>query len=311
MRTMLIGAALALLAFSSASAYASSAQDDQDKKQAQIPTCTRNLGTIAVREPDNDWWTAEHLPSPEVLLKVFVRKSGCFTLLDRGKGFELAQQERELAAGGTLRRGSNIGKGQVRAADYVLVPDIANQNGHAGGFKIGTILGALIPGIGGAIASGLSLDSKTADVVLSIVDVRSSQDGPIEQGHASKTDLSFGGGGLGIGGSGFAAAGLSAYEDTDVGQVTTLAYIDAYTKLVSDMGGLPASASAASVPQAVSMARPGHLFTMPSAKSKPIRLLATSDLLYPTGQQDGQWWQAKDEAGDLGWVRSDLVQIAK
>ena len=83
------------------------------------------------------------LESPEALLKVFVMKSGCFTLVDRGAGFAMAQQERALAAGGTLQGGSNLGAGQVRAADYILVPDIVNRNGNSGGTNVGGLSGRL------------------------------------------------------------------------------------------------------------------------------------------------------------------------
>ncbi|MEI9930488.1 MAG: hypothetical protein WDM89_08025 [Rhizomicrobium sp.] len=180
--TAVLGMALAI----AEPALAESIKDKTDRKEADIPTCGRNLGTIAVREPDHNWWSELNLSSPEALLKVFVRKSGCFTLVDRGKGFEMAQQERALAAGGSLQQGSNVGAGQVKAADYILVPDIASKNANAGGMNIGGLLGGVVGHGAGAILGGLNLHSSTADVVLSIVNVRTSEDGPIEQGHGSK-----------------------------------------------------------------------------------------------------------------------------
>ena len=92
----------------------SSASRKMDQKQSEIPTCGRKIGSLAIREPDTRWWEGLGLESPEALLKVFVMKSGCFTLVDRGKAFEMAQQERALAAGGTLQGGANVGGGQVR-----------------------------------------------------------------------------------------------------------------------------------------------------------------------------------------------------
>src|SRR3954454_195171 len=121
--------------------------------QSQIPMCSHKIGALAVREPDTRWWDGLGLESPEALLKLFVRQSGCFTLVDRGKGFEMAQQERALAAGGTLQGGSNIGAGQVRAADYILVPDIASKNGNAGGTNVGGMLGGLLGGFAGAVVA--------------------------------------------------------------------------------------------------------------------------------------------------------------
>ena len=106
--------------------------------------------------------------------------------------------------------GSNIGKGQMKAADYVLVPDVANRNRNAQGTNVGGALGGLLGHGFGAVLGGISLKSKTADVVLTLTDVRSTEQVALEQGHAKKTDLGWMGGG--VGGSffgGFAAAGAS------------------------------------------------------------------------------------------------------
>ena len=309
------GLAAALVLPALTPARAESIRDKQERKAAEIPVCSHSLGTIAVREPQNNWWDGLGLSSPEVLIKVFVRKSGCFTLLDRGKGFQMAQQERELAGEGDLRQGSNIGKGQLKAADYILVPDIASKNNDAGGTAIGGILGGLVGGGAGAILSNISINSKTADVVLSIVDVRTGEDGPITEGHGSKTDVGFGvGGGWGDWG-GFGGAGVSSYTNTDIGQVVALAYIDAYSKMVDQMGGLPgaqgSSASEAASTQAVSMSRSGRMYEHPSLKSHVVRSLTTGMMLYPTGNKDGVWWEVKDELGNSGWVSSLSFQLAK
>src|SRR5580704_16858400 len=147
-----------------APALADSIGDKTAQKQADIPNCTHKIGTLAVREPQNNWWQPLGLESPEALLKVFVMKSGCFTLLDRGQGFEMAQQERALASGGELQGGSNVGMGQVKAADYILVPDIVSKNGNASGTNVGGILGGFIGGGFGALVSTINIKSSTADV---------------------------------------------------------------------------------------------------------------------------------------------------
>jgi curli biogenesis system outer membrane secretion channel CsgG len=306
-------AAFALLSGTISPVSAESIRAKTERKAADIPSCGRNLGTIAIREPEHNWWTDLHLSSPEVLLKVFVRKSGCFTLVDRGKGFEMAQQERALASGGSLQQGSNIGAGQVKAADYILLPDIASKNNNAGGMNIGGILGGFVGGGAGALLSNISINSKTADVVLSIVDVRTSEDGPIAEGHGSKTDLGFGvGGGWGNWG-GFGGAGVSSYTNTDIGQVVTLAYIDAYTKLVNEMGGMPSAggASAEAPMQAVSMTRAGRMYATASPSSKVVRSLSAGMMLYPTGNKDGAMWEVKDELGNQGWVSSMSFELTK
>ena len=184
-----------------APALAQSANSKIAQKQAEIPTCTHKIGVLAVREPANKWWQGLGLESPEALIKVFVQKSQCFTLVDRGAGFEMAQQERALAAGGQLQQGANIGGGQVLAADYILVPDIVSKNANSGGTNIGGMFGGLVGGFAGAIISGISIKSSTADVVLTVTNVRTSAQEAMEEGHGSKTDVGFGigGGGFGLG----------------------------------------------------------------------------------------------------------------
>src|SRR5215475_832809 len=125
-----------------------------DNPPPEIPVCDKKIGTLAVTEPENNWWKAYNLESPEALIKVFVSQSKCFTLLDRGKGLAAAEKERALASNGEMRGGSNIGKGQMKAADYVLVPDLVNQNAHAGGKKTGGILGGMNGGVAGAAVGG-------------------------------------------------------------------------------------------------------------------------------------------------------------
>jgi curli biogenesis system outer membrane secretion channel CsgG len=306
-----LGATLALAGILAVPAAAASIKEKTDNAKAQIPVCTHRIGTAAIYEPDNKWWEPLGLESPEALIKVFVMRSGCFTLVDRGKGFDVAQRERALASGGDLRQGSNIGKGQVKAADYVLVPDIVSKNSNAGGTNIGGILGGFIGGGVGALVSGISINSSTADVTLTVTDVRSSEQVAMEEGHASKSDLSFGVGGGGWWGGGGAAAGVTNYQNTKIGQVVSLAYIDAYTKLVTDLHGAPDSASAANETQAVTMAKPGVMYKQAGGKGGVLRKLDPGMMLYPTGAKDGVFWEVKDELGNQGWVSSLLFELAK
>jgi hypothetical protein len=293
---------VSLSCFAVAPAFAASVDEKTAQKQAEIPNCTRRIGTLAVHEPQNNWWQPLGLESPEALLKVFVMKSGCFTLVDRGAGFQMAQQERALAAGGTLQGGSNIGAGQVRAADYILVPDIVSRNGNAGGTNVGGLLGGFLPGGFGAIASHIDISSKTADVVLTVTNVRTSEQQAMEEGHGSKTDVGFGFGGGWGGWGGFGGAGISNYQNTAIGQVVILAYIDAYTKLVGDLGGLSTNAKADAPNQAVTLARPGVLRASPDAKGKVLKPLEAGVILYPTGNTQDVWIEVSDEVGNKGWV---------
>lgn len=301
-------AAFAFACFSSA--HAESIESKTRNAEGDVPSCTHRIGTAAIYEPDNNWWTAYGLESPEALIKIIVQRSGCFTLLDRGKGFSVAEKERALASGGELRQGSNIGKGQIKAADYVLVPDLVSKNGNAGGTNLGGLLGGFVPGGAGAILGGINISKKTADVTLTVTDVRSSEEVAMEEGHASKSDVGFGvGGGLWSGG-GFGGAGVSSYQNTEIGQVVTLAYIDAYSKLVSQLGGLSGGGTDA-VGQAVTMLKAGHLYTSASTRSKIIKVLPAGTMLYPTGNKDGVMWEVKDELGNDGWVSSLLLELSK
>src|ERR1700719_1304899 len=193
-----------------------------DPPPPEIPICDKKIGTLAVTEPENKWWLAYTLESPEALIKVFVSQSKCFTLLDRGKGLSAAQQERALAGSGEMRGGSNIGKGQMKAADYVLVPDVVTKNNNSGGRNLGGLGGGLLGGVAGAVAGGISLKSKTADVVLTLTDVRSPEQVALQQGHSKKTDLGWGAGGGAFFGGFAAAGGASSYANTEIGQVVSM-----------------------------------------------------------------------------------------
>ena len=256
MKKFLVGAvaAAATLAFVPGAAQAadkSSARKQQEKGTAEIPHCNRNLGTLAIVEPDNQWWREYNLGSPEAILRVFVQKSGCFTLVNRGGAMQNRAMERALADQGELQDGSNLGRGQVKAADYFLQPDIVTANSNSGGGGIGGVLGGFggIFGAAGAIAGGISVKKGEANVTLSLVNARTTVEEALTEGYSRKSDLGWGGGGGLWGAGGFGGVAAGGYQNTQIGQIIVLAYIDAYTKLVSQMGGLPDDASAGA-PQA-------------------------------------------------------------
>jgi hypothetical protein len=148
-------------------------------------------------------------------------------------------------------------------------------------------------------------------VVLTLTDVRSTEQVSIQQGHAKKTDLGWGaGGGVGFFG-GFAAGGASSYANTEIGQVVTMAYLQAFTKLVDDVKQIQPDAKASNVSQSVAMAKPGKMYESASVKSKVVRDLDPGMTLYPSGEKEGLWWKVSDELGNEGWVPSTLFQLAK
>ncbi|MEI9928401.1 MAG: CsgG/HfaB family protein, partial [Sphingomonas sp.] len=249
MRKLIVVTATAIAALAFAAPAAAQSRDrgssghkDQARGEREIPHCDHVIGTISIVEPDNQWWREYNLGSPEAILKVFIQQSGCFTLVNRGRALQSRAMERAMADNGELQGGSNMGKGQVRAADYLLQPDIVSGNGNSGGGNVGGALGGLLGHHGilggvGAIAGGISIKKKEANVTLSLVDSRTTEES-VSEGYARKTDVGFGGGGGGGWWGGLAAAGGSGYQNTEIGQVIVLAYLDAYIKMVHQLGGI-------------------------------------------------------------------------
>ena len=236
---------------------ASSGKQAQTKGEMQIPRCAKRIGTVAIVEPDTQWWREYNLGSPENILKVFVQQSGCFGIVNRGRSMQSRAMERAMADSGELQRGSNLGKGQVKTADYYLEPNIVTANSNSGGGGAGAAIGALgglFGGAGrliGAVAGGINVKKGEANVTLSIVNARTTEEEALTQGYARKSDVSFGAGGGGGSWGLFGGAAGGGYQDTALGQIIVLAYLDAYTKLVTELGGLPSNAAAAA-PQATS-----------------------------------------------------------
>ena len=247
MRKLIMTAAAAALALSVSPAFAgpdkSSGRKDQDRGMREMPHCMKPLGTIAMVEPENQWWREYNLGSPEAILKVFVQESNCFTLVNRGRAMQSRAMERALSDNGELQRGSGMGKGQVRAADFLLEPDIVSSNNNSGGSNVGGAIGGVLSRFGGggaravgALAGGISIKKGEANVTLSVVDSRTTEESVVE-GYYRKTDVGFSAAtGAGWWG-GFAAAGGGGYQNTQIGQVIVLAYLDAYIKLVNQLGG--------------------------------------------------------------------------
>ena len=242
---LLAGSALALIS-SAASADQSSAYKQQSRGEADIPVCTHRIGTLAIVPPDQQWWRELNLGSPEAIIKVFVQQSGCFTIVNRDRSMQSRNMERALADSGELQQGSNMGQGQVKAADYFLQPDIVSTNKNSGGGGAGAAIGGILGHVGGwgravgAIAGGIDLKKGEANVTLSLVNARTTEEEALTEGYARKTDVSWGaGGGAGWWG-GFAAAGGYGYQNTEIGQIIVLAYLDAYKKLVTQLGGMQA-----------------------------------------------------------------------
>ncbi|MEE7566719.1 peptidoglycan-binding protein, partial [Xanthomonas sp. Kuri4-3] len=162
-----------------------------------------------------------------------------------------------------------------------------------------------------ALLGGINMKSKTADVTLTITDVRSSEQVAMAEGNAKKTDLGWGGAGGLFSGGGFGAMGAGGYANTEIGQVITLAYLQAYTDLVTQLGGLSGNAAASNTQQAVTVTRPGRLLANAKGTGAAVRTLDPGMMLYPTGTKDGVMWEVEDEMGNRGWVSSTMLQLSK
>ncbi|WP_227869707.1 CsgG/HfaB family protein [Undibacterium parvum] len=196
-----------------------------------IEKCNRNFGTLAIAEPQSEILTylgRYKLGSPSTMLRMIAQESGCFTIVERGVAMQNLQQERALAAAGQMQDGSNVGGGQLQAADFVMTPaiqfseDTGGMNGALGGL-FGRLPGAL--GALGGLAGGVKF--KEAETTLLLADVRSGIQVASAEGQASKMNFSLDG--WGWGGMGWASAG--GYSKTPEGKLIAASLLDNFNKI--------------------------------------------------------------------------------
>lgn len=309
MKTSLIAAAMVAASFASATpaiaqklAKPSAGQRLQEQTANDVPRCTRKLGTVSIVDGDNSsYWTAWNLAPPSKLLKVLVARSGCFNIIDRGSGLNAAEKERAIGGNLGLQRGSNVGQGQIKAADYVLVAEVQGANSNVSGNGIAGGVGGLLGGRVGGLIGGLRSKKMEANTVLSLTNVRTTETIATEDGYAAKNNISLGGGGF------FAVAGAvgGGYDNTDIGRIVTLSFIQAYAKMVNSLGLIRPGA------EGTAQAAPAKTFTAQApvamrasavASAKVIRTLPVGSIVYPTGNKSGLFWEVADENDNVGWV---------
>jgi curli biogenesis system outer membrane secretion channel CsgG len=305
-------AAAAMTASPAAAQYGMDKKGPKDAATPELPHCAAPLGRAAIQEPETRWWTQLGLSSPETLLKLFAMRSNCLRIVDRNAGLAMRNQEAELGSAGDLRRGSNLGRGQVAAADFFIIPDIANSNSNSGGNNIGAIAGAFGSRLGGfgALAGGLRTKKSEAQALITLVDARTTEQLYVAEGVSQKTDVGFELGGGGGGWSGFGAAAGGGYSNTEIGKVITAAYFNAFVDLVGYMqhnAPTGAQAKQAAGAQAYAATKPVALRRGPSTQAGTVRMFQPGELVYPTGQKNGIWWEADDENGNRGWVTSTAI----
>lgn len=208
-----------------------------EHNQESLIRCEVPLGTAALVEDDIPNLTQVGLPSPIPLLRLMMTNSGCFQVVDRGRASEVMRKERDLLKKGELQEGSGPTPGQMIAADYLITPNVIFQDEDAGGHSLQIGLGGLASGLLGLLGGGIDTTNIEAQTLLTLTNIHTGLQEAIAEGSARKQDISYGLGAivlesLGLGG------GLSAYEDTDIGKLTALAFQDAYNKLIMSLSQL-------------------------------------------------------------------------
>ncbi|HMO48996.1 MAG TPA: CsgG/HfaB family protein [Rubrivivax sp.] len=194
-----------------------------------LERCDQALGTIGVVEDQSAPWyqtlMAYKLGSTVPVLRMMIQQSNCFVVVERGAAMQNMQMERQLQRSGEMRQGSNMGAGQMVAADYTMSPSIQFSQNTGG---IGGALGGLSRHLGviGALAGGLKTNE--ASTTLLMIDNRSGVQLAAAEGTAKNTDFALFGASYG-----WAAGGAAGgYSSTPEGKIIIAAFADSYNQLV-------------------------------------------------------------------------------
>jgi curli biogenesis system outer membrane secretion channel CsgG len=198
---------------------------------AALERCPSPLGTVAlVEETSADWYrlftTQYQLGSTVPVLRLMIQQSNCFLVVERGRAMASMERERAISASGQGRAGSNMGGGQIVAADYSMTPEVlVSARGTSGGG--GGLAGSSRNlNLLGAIAG--SIRTNEASTMLMLTDNRSGVQVSASQGSSSNTDFSAGAVLFGGGGGG----GMGGYTNTPQGKVVIAAFTDSYNQMV-------------------------------------------------------------------------------
>lgn len=295
------------------------------KSDSALEKCAKPVGTLAVSEPNPDIINSlrsYQLSSPTSLIRMMVQKSNCFVVVERGAALANMRQERGLGGNDELQQGSNVGKGQMKAADFVLTPTILFSEGNAGGAggAIGGIIGRRM-GIGGA-AGGVKF--KEAQTTITIIDARSGVQIAAAEGQAKKSNFSLGA--LAFAGVGIAGGG---YSNTNEGKVIAASYLDNFNAIVRDvrsneallknaetattgLDGRDVKAGATYVEGDVVTPKIAgiKLLGLPSETGRVLATLKKADELIYLGQEKGDFLKVQSSDSE-GWVKKSLVQKGK
>jgi len=228
-------------------------------------------------------------------------------------------QERELAASGQLRQGSNMGGGQMVTADFILTPNVVFQENNAGGVggALGGVLSRKNPVLG-AVAGGLKF--KEAQTSMLLADARSGVQVAAAEGSTRKADLRLGGALFGSYGGG----AVGGYGNTNEGKIIAAALLDNYNKVVGvvrddpslqrDVGTLKEEAAKKTAAGAVynegDIVIPKianvKLLASPADSAKALATLGKGEELVIIGAEQNGYVNVQGGSG-AGWVRKVLV----
>lgn len=291
---------------------------------SQLERCDAPKGTLAVVEPQSQVianLSRYGLGSPTGLLRMIVQQSNCFQIVERGAAMNNLMQERALAQGGELQSGSNVGKGQMVAADFVVNPSVVFSENNAGG--VGGGLGGFLGGKLGALAAVAgSLKFKEAQTSMLLVDARSGIQVAAAEGSAKQTDFNLGGALFGGG----AAAALGGYTNTNEGKVITASFLDNWNNIVrairDNASLIQAKAGKASQANATNSVQAGaaaegdvmvakiagaKVLRQPQDGSAELMTLAKTDEVLYLGEEKNGFYKVTAPRGD-GWVKKVLLK---
>lgn len=290
----------------------------------QLEKCDAPKGTLAVVEPQSQ--TIANLQryglgSPTSVIRMLIQQSNCFQVVERGAAFQNMMQERALAQGGELQSGSNVGRGQMVAADFIVNPNVVFSENNAGGVGAG-VLGAFGGRLGliGALAGGLKF--KQAQTSMLLVDARSGLQVAAAEGSAEKTDFALGGALFGRSGGG----GMGGYSNTNEGKVIAASFIDNWnnivravrnsSSLVAPRAGAASQANAAASVQAnaanagdvmIPKINGAKVLRAPQDGAPELMTLGRADEVLFLGEEANGFVKVTAPRGD-GWVKKIMLQ---
>jgi hypothetical protein len=305
------------------SAVKGSAGTDGSKGDNGLEHCDKPMGAMAVVEPQSEYMMAlsrYKLQSPVSLIRMMIQQSNCFIVVERGQGLRNMGQERALSAGGQVRSGSNIGGGQMVAADFIMTPAVVFSEGNAGG--VGGAAAGLLGRRAGAIVGG-GLKFKEAQTSMLVADARSGVQVAAAEGSTRKADMRLGAGLFG--GAGGAMGG--GYGNTNEGKIIAAAFMDNYNKVVDvvrgdpslqrNVGSLKEEAAAGGTRQAGAVFNPGDvigpkiagvkLMATPEDAGKVLATMTRADEFIVTGEEKNGFVQVQG-ASASGWAKIMLMQ---